>query len=321
MKRLLLMLHDCDEARREKIFTLCEGKMEPVFLSENDPDYSAYMKRAEVIFGEPSPQALLETEGLRWLQLSWAGADRFLPPIKERKNVTLTNASGAYGVTIAEHAIAMLLALARRFPAYGRQQRQGIWQDLGSEWGLAGKTALILGVGDLGTQLALRLRSFDMHIVGLCRSARPAKLPFDDLITMEELDEALPRADAVFGCLPGTPKTAGLLSMERLNAMKEDAILINVGRGSLLRTQELAAVMRQGKLFGAGLDVTDEEPLPKEHPLWQLDNVILTPHVAGIAYGHLSATCDHIWDLFLDNLQRYLAGEALRNQVSFTEGY
>jgi len=160
-----------------------------------------------------------------------------------------------------------------------------------------------------------------MHIVGLCRSARPAKLPFDDLITMEELDEALPRADAVFGCLPGTPKTAGLLSMERLNAMKEDAILINVGRGSLLRTQELAAVMRQGKLFGAGLDVTDEEPLPKEHPLWQLDNVILTPHVAGIAYGHLSATCDHIWDLFLDNLQRYLAGEALRNQVSFTEGY
>lgn len=321
MKRLLLMLHDCDEARRERILSLCEGKMEPVFLSEDDPDASSCIVQAEVIFGEPSPENLLSTDNLRWLQISWAGADRFIPPLKKRENVTLTNASGAYGVTIAEHAIAMLLALARHLPAYGRQQRQGIWHDLGSEWGLAGKTALILGVGDLGTQLALRLRAFGMNIVGLCRSARPAQLPFDRLITMEELDDALPCADAVFGCLPGTAQTAGLLSLARLNAMKRDAILINVGRGSLLRPDDLARVMAEGRLFGAGLDVLDPEPLPKEHPLWQTENVIITPHVAGIAYGHLNTTCDHIWDLFLDNLQRYLAGEPLRNQVSLTEGY
>ena len=321
MKRLLLMLHECDKDRRERIFDLCKGKMESVFTSEDDPDYPAYIKQAEAVFGEPSPEALANAEALRWLQISWAGADRFIPAVKGKENMTLTNASGAYGVTIAEHAIAMLLALARRFPAYGRQQRQGIWQDLGAEWGLAGKTALIFGVGDLGTQLALRLRPFGMKIVGLCRNARTAQLPFDELITMNDLDKALPQADAIFGCLPGTPQTAGLLSLDRLNAMKADAILINVGRGSLLRTDELAVVMEQGKLFGAGLDVTDEEPLPKEHPLWQMENVILTPHVAGIAYGHLSATCDYVWDLFIDNLQRYLENQALQNRVDLTEGY
>lgn len=321
MKRLLLMLHECDEARRERIASLCEGKLEPVFLTAEDRGTSSLIEQAEVVFGEPSAEELLQADKLRWLQLSWAGADSFLPPLKNRENVILTNASGAYGVTIAEHAIAMLLALARHLPAYGRRQRQGIWQDLGSEWGLAGKTALILGVGDLGTQLALRLRSFGMHIVGLCRNARAAQPPFDKLITAEELDEVLPRADAVFGCLPGTARTAGLLSIERLNAMKRDAILINVGRGSLLRPDDLAQVMVEGRLFGAGLDVLDPEPLPKEHPLWGMENVIITPHVAGIAYGHLIATSDRIWELFLDNLQRYLAGEELRNQVNLTEGY
>ena len=321
MRRLLLMLHDFDEARRERILALCDGKMEPVFLSEDDPDYPACLAQAEAVFGEPSPEALSEATALRWLQISWAGADRFIPAIRTLQNAVLTNASGAYGVTIAEHAIAMLLALARRFPAYGRQQRQGIWQDLGAEWGLAGKTALILGAGDLGTRLAQRLRPFGMEIIGLCRNTRPAQPPFDQLITMEELDEALPRADAVFGCLPGTPQTAGLLSLKRMNTMKGDAILINVGRGSLLRPDDLAEVMLKGRLFGAGLDVLDPEPLPGEHPLWRLENVIITPHVAGIAYGHLNATCEHIWDLFLDNLQRYLAGESLRNQVSLTEGY
>ncbi len=321
MNRLLLMLHECDRARRERILALCEGKMEPVFLTENDPDYPAFLKQAEVVFGEPSPEALSKAEALHWLQISWAGADRFVPSIKKIDGATLTNASGAYGVTIAEHAIAMLLALARRFPAYGRQQRQGIWRDLGAEWGLAGKTALILGAGDLGTQLALRLRPFGMKLVGLCRNARPTQLPFDELITMDDLDKALPQADAVFGCLPGTSQTAGLLSMERLCAMKEDAILINVGRGSLLRPDDLARVMAEGRFFGAGLDVLDPEPLPKEHPLWQLENVIITPHVAGIAYGHLSATCDHIWDLFIDNLQRYLENQPLKNRVDLTEGY
>ena len=321
MKRLLLMLHECDEIRKERILALCKGRMEPVFASEDDPEYPAYMKQAEAVFGEPSPEALSKAEALRWLQISWAGADRFVPAVKDRENVVLTNASGAYGVTIAEHAIAMLLALARHLPAYGRQQQQGLWQDLGTEWGLAGKTALILGVGDLGTQLAKRLRPFGMEIIGLCRKKRPAKPPFDRLITMDAFDEVLLRADAVFGCLPGTAQTAGLLSLDRLNAMKDDAILINVGRGSLLRPDELARVMAEGKLFGAGLDVLDPEPLPKEHPLRQMENVIITPHVAGISYGHLSATCDYVWDLFIENLQRYLENQALQNRVDLTEGY
>ena len=321
MSRLLLMLHDCERAQWEKIHEICDGRIAPVFLSKDDPSYLSYLERAEVVFGEPMPWELSRAGALRWLQISWAGADRFAPTLKGMRNVILTNASGVYGVTIAEHAIGMLLSLARHLPAYGRQQRQGIWHDLGAEWGLAGKTGLVLGTGDLGTQLALRLRAFGMQTIGLCRTPRPAQAPFDRRITVAELDEVLPRADAIFGCLPGTAETTGLLTMERLMAMKDNAILINVGRGSLLRTDDLAFVMGQGKLFGAGLDVTDTEPLPKEHPLWQMENVILTPHVAGVPYGHLTATYAHIWNLFIENLRRYLDGETLQNIVNLTDGY
>lgn len=319
--RQLLLLHECDPAQKERLHAICNGRIEPVFLSTEDPRYLSYLERAEAVFGEPMPQELSQAKALRWLQISWAGADRFIPALRELQDVTLTNASGAYGVTIAEHAIAMLLSLARRLPAYGCQQKKECWQDLGAEWGLAGKTALILGVGDLGTQLALRLRAFGMETIGLCRTLRAARAPFDRLITVNELDDALPQADAVFGCLPGTAETTGLLTRERLMSMKDDAILINVGRGSLLRTEDLVHVMEQGKLFGAGLDVTDIEPLPKGHPLWQMERVILTPHVAGIAYGHLSDTADYIWNLFLGNLQHYLDGEALQNTVDLTDGY
>ncbi len=319
-ERLLLVLLPCDEAMREQVLAICDGKLTPMFLTKENPADPELFGHAEVIFGEPDPKVLCRAEGLRWLQISWAGADRFIPALRTRNDVTLTNASGAYGVTISEHAISMLLALARRFPSYGAQQRQEVWHDLGAEWGLAGKTALILGTGDLGTALAERLRAFQMATVGFCRHERQNPL-FDRIITLPELDAELPKADAVFGCLPGTPETAHLLTQRRLMSMKDDAILINVGRGSLICTEDLLYALGQGKFFGVGLDVMEQEPLPPGHSLWHTERVLLTPHVAGVGQGHLPATRSVIWDIFLGNLRRYLAGEALCNTVSLSEGY
>lgn len=308
-------------ARRARVEELCRGWLEPVYSEEDCPveRQLEVLPEAEIIFGEPQPQLLTQAKPLRWLQISWAGVDSFLPHLPQ--GVQFTNASGVYGEVIAEHCMAMLLALARRLPSYLAQQRQGIWADCGTEWTLNDKNILILGAGDLGSQLAQRLQGYGCTIVGLCRRMRAAQPPFDRLITMDELDAELPQADAVIGCLPGTAQTAGLLHADRLAAMKSDSILINVGRGNLIDLDALARLMAAGHLFGAGLDVTSPEPLPRDHPLWQQKNLILTPHVAGVGFGHLLRTEERIWDLFLDNLQRYRTGQPLTNQVSRTDGY
>lgn len=317
----LAIFAPCTPARCARVDELCCGWLEPVYSEEKAPmeRQLELLPQAEVIFGEPQPQLLQHAAQLRWLQISWAGADSFMGHLSE--DVQFTNASGAYGEVISEHCMAMLLALARRLPAYLARQRQGFWEDCGTEWTLNDKQILILGAGDLGSQLAKRLQGFGCTVTGLCRRARGARPPFDRLITIDEMDAFLPQADAVIGCLPGTAQTAGLLHAGRLAAMKRDAIVLNVGRGSLIDLDALARLMQNGHFFGAGLDVTNPEPLPQSHPLWQQENVILTPHIAGVGFGHLQHTEDAIWELFLDNLRRYRDGQPLVNQVSRTNGY
>lgn len=316
MSRLLLCLFPADERQRAALEAVCDGQMECVYGMDEE-----LLSRAEVILGECDPSLLTDADALRWLQLSWAGAERYSPVLRAFPDLMLTNATGAYGVTIAEHASAMLLALARRFPAYCSQQWEERWQDLGPEWTLEGKRALILGTGDLGSNLAVRLRAFGMETVGFCRHAAQPRGIFDRYITIDALDAELPLADAVFGCLPGTPETAGLLSRERLFAMKDDAILINVGRGSLIPTQALLDALGAGKFFGVGLDVAEYEPLPAGHPLWHAPRLLLTPHVAGVGKGHLPETREKIWEIFLENLRAYLDGAPLRNVVDPELGY
>lgn len=320
MTRILLVLTPGSKEKKEQAAALCDGKMQPIFLPELRDNNLHLLEAAEVVFGEPTPEQLRMAKKLQWLQISWAGADRFVPTLRELPNVRLTNGSGAYGITIAEHSIGMLLALTRRLPEYMAQQRNSIWKDAGSEWSLYGKRALILGTGNLGTQLACRLRAFGMELTGLSRSGQ-ALSAFDRVVSTGELDRELPLADVVFGCLPGTPETAGLLHRERLLGMKKDAIIINVGRGSLIPLDDLLYALEQGQFFGVGLDVVEKEPLPTDHPLWSYERVLLTPHVAGLVKGHLESTQNFVWNIFLENLRRYLAGEPLDNQVSLSEGY
>ena len=154
-----------------------------------------------------------------------------------------------------------------------------------------------------------------MKTVGVCRRISPGRPGFERLVRLDEAETLLPAADFVLGAMPQSPETAGWLSAERLALLPQDAVVVNVGRGSFLDADALARELQSGHLFGAGLDVTDPEPLPAAHPLWSLPNCILTPHVAGVSFGHLPQTEERIWRICAENLERYAAGEPLRNLV------
>lgn len=286
-------------------------------LPDTPPKEAAEIfSRADVVIGFAPPEALAAAKRLRWLQMTWAGVDAVAGRLPE--GVILTNASGAFGPVIAEHILACLLALCRRLPAYARQ---GKWRALGSEATLEGRRALILGAGDIGVCTAQRLRPFGTRCVGIRRVAREKPDCFNEMYTLEALDEQLALADAVICCLPGTEQTRGLLNERRLLLMKPDALLVNVGRGSLIDTPALERVLASGRLFGAALDVTEPEPLPESSPLWAMDNVIITPHVAGIGFGHLPETERRIAEICADNLRRFLDGMPLANIVDPALGY
>ncbi len=274
---------------------------------------------AEVIIGDLSPAELRPAENLKWFHLVWAGTDRYKPG-DFPAGAQFTNGSGAYGVTIAEHMVACILALYRQLRHYDRLQKAHIWDPDWREDTLEGKTVLILGAGDIGCALAKRLRGFDCKIIGIRRTG--GSLPgFDEMHTLSRLDELLPQADVVAGCLPGTKETVGLLNEARLRSMKPSALLLNCGRGSLIETAALERVLLEGHLGGCALDVMNPEPLPETSSLWDMERVILTPHISGASFGHVQEMEDRIYALAAENLRRYLDGEELLNRVDFAAGY
>ncbi|MBQ3355757.1 MAG: D-2-hydroxyacid dehydrogenase [Clostridia bacterium] len=285
-----------------------------VLALPQDADAALRMREiadAEVVIGEPSLFELSAAKKLKWVQMTWAGADRYLRG-GFPKGVLLTTATGAFGETIAEHALAMLFSLCRRLSAY---QKAGTWQDLGREKRIAGSTALIFGCGNIGTEIAKRLKALGVHTVGVCRAARQPRTYFEALTTLFCADAFLPEADFILCALPSNAETEQFFDETRLTLCKNDSVLINVGRGSLIDLNCLTNLLNEGKFFGVGLDVTEPEPLPPEHPLWTMPNVILTPHIAGVSFGHLPETEESIWAICRENLQNYLAGKPLRNAV------
>lgn len=169
------------------------------------------------------------------------------------------------------------------------------------------------------------MKAFETHVTGIKRTAVPEHLQqmkeFDEVYDLTALDQQLQKADIVIGCLPGTPETKGLLNYERLYSMKKDAILVNVGRGSLIPTEDLIRVLEEGHLKGAVLDVFETEPLPETSPLWNMENVLITPHIAGPSFGGNAEVQDMIWNICMENLERYLNGKKLKNIVRLKDGY
>ena len=266
---------------------------------------------ATVIFGWPRPAMMKGAASLKWFQTMWAGSDEYegmLPP-----GARLTSSIGSNSRSVAEHMLTCLLALCRRLPTYMDSQRSRIWKDEGPMKTILGGTVLVAGAGHVGSEFARLCQGLGAETVGLKRTVNGPVEGFGRLYPMEELDALLPQADVVALTLPHSPQTEGLMDERRLALMKDDAILLSAGRGTVLDQDALARVMEAGKLWGAALDVTDPEPLPEDSPLWDTPRLLLTPHVAGGM--RLEITRRKCVEMALENLRRYVAGEPLHNVV------
>ena len=274
---------------------------------------------AEVVIGEPRTERIREAKNLKFVQMTWAGADIYTRGAFPQ-GIRLATASGAFGGVISEYVIGAILCVYRRFPEYIENQKVCIWRDAGAERTIEGKTALILGTGDIGSNIAKRLSAFGTKNIGIRRTGAPAQY-FDEMHTLSDIDSLLSRADLVIGCLPSTKETGHILNYDRLCLMKSDALFINVGRGSLIDTDALIRALEERRIAGAILDVLENEPLAADSPLWKMPNVLITPHISGRGFGHDPATERKIWDICLENLRRYLSGEDIINEIDFARGY
>ena len=280
--------------------------------AETDTVKPEDLARATVMFGWPRPESMKNAVNLRWFQTQWAGSDEYQAPGVLPEHVVLTCSGGANARSVAEHMLASTLALCRRLPRYRDMQREHIWADESETRTLLGADVLVAGTGHVGAAYGKLCQALGARTTGLKRTVTKVD-GFDRVCSMEELDRLLPQADVVALVLPHTPETAGLMDSRRIALMKDDAMLISDGRGSVLDQEALAGAMKSGKLWGAALDVTCPEPLPEESPLWDIPNLLLTPHVAGGM--RLEITRKACVRLAQENLRRYLAGRPLENRV------
>ncbi len=253
---------------------------------------------------------------LLWIQAASAGVDGLLFPELVSSHVVLTNARGVFDRPIAEHVLGVLLLFAKDLRGALERQRRREWRPRDVET-LEGKRLLVVGVGSIGRAIGRTAKAFGMLVRGVGRTTRAGDAVFGTVMGVDELHDALGWADVVVDVLPATPATHHLFDAEAFAAMNPWARFVNVGRGSTVDEAALVEALRTRRIAAAALDVFETEPLSPESPLWELPNVLITPHVAGDAAGWREA----VVELFVENLERYLTGEPLRNVVDKELGF
>lgn len=268
--------------------------------------------RVDILLGLRPIDDLTALPRLRWIQQTGAGADWLLSsPAVAESEVVLTNASGVHAIPIAEHILALMLTLSRRIHRFVRAQRDHEWFRRGRLGELDGSTMGIVGLGAIGEKTAEKARGLNMKVLGLRRDPTRASPHVDRMFGPDGLLDLLAESDWVVLCAAMTPETRGLIGERELRAMKETAYLINIARGGIVQQKSLIQALDQGWIAGAGLDVFEREPLPEDSPLWDMRNVVITPHFAG-ATPHYA---DRVIEIFAENLRRDRAGEPLLNVV------
>lgn len=274
--------------------------------------------RAEIVVGSPKREDIPKAKNLRWLQTATSGIGRFADKaIYHNEEIILTNAAGAYGRQIADHVMGAIIAFNHNFLLFHDQMKTGSWEVRYPKQDLWDCTVLIFGLGDIGSHTARLAKGHGMHVIGIKRNHSEKPAYVDELATFETLDTYLPSADFVVLCAPATPETKGIMDRRRIGLMKEGSHLINVARGSLLDHDALLEALEHKKLAGAALDVTSPEPLPADHPLWQVPNVLITPHTCGFSIHDSRRT----FRIFLENLGHYLGDGKMKNRVDFERKY
>ncbi len=276
------------------------------------------LPKVEVALGDFPREHIPNAPRLRWLQTSGAGVDWLMrhPEVAE-SDLIITNASGVHAIPISEHILALMLALARDIHRSVRDQMAHRWERHATVRELDGATMGLIGVGAIGEKTAEKAKGLNMRVLGLRRHPEHTSPWVDRMYGPDELLEMLPQADWVVITAPLTRETKGMFDEAAFKAMKDSAYIINIGRGAIIQEKALIRALQEGWIAGAGLDVFEEEPLPEDSPLWDMDNVIITPHYAGLTPYYT----DRVIEIFTENLRRYQAGEPLINLVDKRLGY
>ncbi|OGP50890.1 MAG: hypothetical protein A2Y79_14255 [Deltaproteobacteria bacterium RBG_13_43_22] len=277
-----------------------------------------FVSKAVVVFGRLPFARYRELPNLRWVQQDFAGTDWLLnfPDLIE-KDFILTNASGVHAIPIAEHILAMMLALARDFPYSLRKQRDHQWRRRGRVVELDGTTLGVIGLGKIGEKTAEKAKGLNMRVLAIRRNPERSSPYVDEMYGTEGIGEILSQSDWVVIAAPMTPETRGMIGEKELMSMKKSASIINIARGSIIQEKALIKALQEGWIAGAGLDVFETEPLPEDSPLWDMEQVIITGHYAGSTPFYF----DRVMEIFLENLKRYQNGEPLINVVDKQRGY
>jgi glyoxylate/hydroxypyruvate reductase A len=300
----------------------CDHGGSPLTLSTADQSrWDALLATAEVSFDfDWQAPADLPTRApnLRWVQATSAGIGSFVARTGlDRTDLTFTTAAGIHAVPLAEFAVTGALYFVKGVPHLRRQQQAHTWRRYTTAQ-LAGRVVTVVGLGGMGRQVAASFAALGTHVIGVGRPGRTYELPASaEVRVLSELDDVLPRTDVLVLCTPLTPETTGLIGERQLALLPAHAVLVNLARGQVVDEPALIDALRADRLGGACLDVFAIEPLPEQSPLWDMDNVLVSPHSASTVVTENAA----ITDLFCDNLRRYLVGDPLRNTYRRNVGY
>ena len=317
MEKILVVV-PTEERHRALLKENAPAGAEFVFADRTGPT-EEQIKEATIILGNVAPDRLRGTEKLKWIQLNSAGTDGFTAEGVLPKGCFLTNATGAYGLALSEHMLAMLFSLIKKLPLYAKDQEKHLWGDNGTVRSIYGTRTLVVGLGDIGGEFAMRMNALGSEVIGIRRNKAEKPDYLAALYQMDALSDLLPEADYVFTSLPGTKATYHIFDAAAFARMKEGAIFLNIGRGNAADNLALAEACNSGHLGGACVDVTEPEPLPADHPLWDAKNVLITPHVSG--FYHLPETHERIIRIAAENLAAFRDGKEMRNLVDFETGY
>jgi len=313
-KRILIAVDDFTTSQFDTIRQTVAGRAELIIVPQNTPeaDYRAALADAEIVIGWPKADWLIGTP-VKFLQIGSSGWDDYQNKGMQEHSIALCNGRGIYSVGVAEHAVGMMMALVRRIPTHVHDKDERKFRrHVPYPAEIAGTTALIVGLGDIGAELAKRCKGLEMHVVAVVRRPDIQSKWVDELILLDDLKTGVRRADHIFLTMPGSVENVDLFSRSVLECTRSTAYLYNLSRGTTVDEQVLFDHLRDSKLAGAGLDVTTVEPLSDDSPLWTLgDNVLITGHSAGLSAGHTERFCQ----LVMRNLTYYLTGQPLENRV------
>ena len=314
-----LILIETDPSFRKELEHVLSGYK--IIFNENNNTASIDAQTAEnttVIIGNPKPDFVKLCPRLKWIQLQSAGANGYVDG-EIRQTILLTCASGCYGLAVSEHMVALTFELLKKLHLYRDEQAKCRWQDRGQVKSVQDSVVLVIGVGDIGSNYSRRMKALGAYVIGVDANSFAKPDFLDELFLLQKLDEVLPRADVVALIIPGIKSNAGLIGKTQFAKMKKGAVIINAGRGNAIVTDALCDAIQSGTLGAAALEVTDPEPLPPDHKLWKMENVVITPHVAG-GY-HLRQTVENIRKLCIDNAGRFVRGEPLKSVVDYKTGF